>query len=380
MGEGDIKSMGHEYCVIRPELEFVRYPPNSFLLTSMKSQTQQEALEMEIAVLLTKQVLVKVPEHEIGIGFYSPLFLVPKPDGSYRTIINLKKLNTFLRLRSFKMESIKSAIKLLFPRCYMAVLDLKDAYYHLPIYRGHQRFLRVAVWFKGRIQHFQFAAMPFGLSVAPRLRGTHVGIQTDNTTAVAYINRQGGTRSLPLMSIAGKILEMAEVHLLSLSALHIRGVDNSRADYLSRQALYQGEWVLSRHVFEMIASEWGRPEIDLFATRANRRVKRFASLYRSDNPDILDALQAPWTFQLAYAFPPMVLLPTVVRKIRQERARVILIAPFWPKRPWFSWLRAMSVTDPWILPLHQNLLSQGPCYHPQAKALHLAAWNLKGSY
>ena len=38
-------------------------------------------------------------------GFYSHLFLVPKPDGSFRPIIDLKKLNQFIVVPSFKMES-----------------------------------------------------------------------------------------------------------------------------------------------------------------------------------------------------------------------------------------------------------------------------------
>ncbi|CAJ0967910.1 unnamed protein product [Ranitomeya imitator] len=37
-------------------------------------------------------------------------------------------------------------------RCFMAVLDLKDAYYHLPIYIEHQQYLRVAVMMKGQVK------------------------------------------------------------------------------------------------------------------------------------------------------------------------------------------------------------------------------------
>ncbi|CAJ0932449.1 unnamed protein product [Ranitomeya imitator] len=43
------------------------------------------------------------------------------------------------------MESISSAIKMLFKHCFMVVVDLKDAYYHVPIHGNFQRFLRVAV-------------------------------------------------------------------------------------------------------------------------------------------------------------------------------------------------------------------------------------------
>ncbi|XP_073409965.1 uncharacterized protein [Dendrobates tinctorius] len=364
------------------------------------------------------------------------------------------------------MESIRSTIRLLFPNCVMAGIDLKDAYYHLPIHNRFQKYLRVAVEVEGRIRHFQYAAMPFGLSTAPRiftkvmaevmaylrqkntlivpylddfliignsvkqctervtdaissfqslgwiiniqksrldpqslqtflgfqldsltqrcllpqLQQKHVRILSDNTTTVAYINKQGGTRSETLMSSAARILNLAENYFLSLSALHIRGESNQKADFLSRHTLRQGEWCLNQKVFRDIVALWGQPEVDLFATKENRQIKIFASLSPSDHPDILDALLTPWNFNLAYAFPPLILLPQVIRKIRDDKARIILIEPFWPKRPWFSWLQIMSITDPWVLPSTPNLLSQGPFFHPQVVSLHLTAWNLRGSY
>ncbi|XP_073437274.1 uncharacterized protein [Dendrobates tinctorius] len=319
------------------------------------------------------------------------------------------------------MESIRSTIRLLFPNCVMAGIDLKDAYYHLPIHNRFQKYLRVAVEVEGRIRHFQYAAMPFGLSTAPRiftkslgwiiniqksrldpqslqtflgfqldsltqrcllpqLQQKHVRILSDNTTTVAYINKQGGTRSETLMSSAARILNLAENYFLSLSALHIRGESNQKADFLSRHTLRQGEWCLNQKVFRDIVALWGQPEVDLFATKENRQIKIFASLSPSDHPDILDALLTPWNFNLAYAFPPLILLPQVIRKIRDDKARIILIAPFWPKRPWFSWLQIMSITDPWVLPSTPNLLSQGPFFHPQVVSLHLTAWNLRGNY
>ena len=42
-------------------------------------------------------------------------------------------------------------------------IDLKDAYYQIPIWPGHWRFLRFA--FEGRI--FEFQVLPFGPSLAP---------------------------------------------------------------------------------------------------------------------------------------------------------------------------------------------------------------------
>ncbi|CAJ0942035.1 unnamed protein product [Ranitomeya imitator] len=141
------------------------------------------------------------------------------------------------------------------------------------------------------------------------IHGTNVRIYSDNSTAVAYLNRQGGTKSGSLMTIAANIFQLAEAHLTSLTALHIKGVENIRADYLSRNELRQGEWTLNKSIFRRITEAWGIPQIDLFATRDNRQVQRFASLNTRDHPDMLDSLHHPWRFRLAYAFPPMSLIP-----------------------------------------------------------------------
>lgn len=80
----------------------------------------------------------------------------------------------------------------------------------------------------------------------------------------------------------------------------------------------------------------------------------------------MDELTSLWPAGLLYAFPPIPLLPKVVRRIRQQRALVILVAPWWLRRLWFSALHAMSVQDPLHLEPLEDLLHQGPVLHPEA--------------
>ena len=60
-------------------------------------------------------------------GFYGHLFLVPKPDGTFRPIIDLKKLNLFLDIPVFKMETLFSVTAALQPQELIIKIDLKDA-------------------------------------------------------------------------------------------------------------------------------------------------------------------------------------------------------------------------------------------------------------
>ena len=52
--------------------------------------------------LLNSQAIEEVKDTS-SLGYYSRLFLVPKPDGSFCPIIDLKELNLFLDIPSFKM-------------------------------------------------------------------------------------------------------------------------------------------------------------------------------------------------------------------------------------------------------------------------------------
>lgn len=185
-------------------------------------------------------------------------------------------------------------------------------------------------------------------------------VRSDNTTAVAYINKQGGTRNPRLMLVASRIFQWAESNLASISAIHLKGELNNTADFLSRQQVSNQEWSLHPEVFDYIAAYWGKPVVDLFANKENAKVPHFCSLYPGDQPLAVDTLQTPWTFSLAYAFPPLHLIPRVLAKFLAEETCLILVALFWPKRPWFTTLLRLTDQPPLRLPCGQDLLSQEP--------------------
>ena len=117
----------------------------------------------EIAKLLNKKVII--PSQHEDDQFISTIFLTPKKDGLFRLILNLKKFNRFVRYQHFKMESLKQVVAMMKPGCFMASLDIRDAYYSVPIHKSHQKYLKFE--FNGQL--FQFTCMPNGLACAPRL-------------------------------------------------------------------------------------------------------------------------------------------------------------------------------------------------------------------
>ncbi|CAJ0958249.1 unnamed protein product [Ranitomeya imitator] len=595
------------------KIEFSSPPPTRFFPSRLPSSAaQSRALLCAIHSLRQSGVIVPVPEHERFKGFYSNLFVVPKKDGKVRPILDLKLLNKCVRVRHFRMESLRSVISSMERGEFLASIDIKDAYLHIPIFPSHQRFLRFAI----REDHFQFTALPFGLATAPRvftkvmaavmailhsrgvvvfpylddllikgpsfqacessvqitldslsrlgwlinwdksapvparrisflgmildtsrglvllprskaqalqkgartlchprprtirfamkilgkmvatieavafaqlhlrplqqalldnwdrsissldhpcplsprvrqslvwwtlgpsllqgksflpirwlvvttdasllgwgavflhhsaqgrwtvresklpinileirairlalsrfhalLAGHPVRVQSDNVTAVAYINHQGGTRSRAAMQEVSLILRWAETNHSIISAVHIPGVENWAADFLSRQGLASGEWELHPEVFLQICLRWGTPDVDLMASRLNAKVHNFIARSRDPQAIGVDALISPWhQFQLPYVFPPLPLLPRVIRKIKTEGVPVILVAPDWPRRAWYAELVQLVADVPLRLPDRPDLLRQGPIYHQSSGALRLTAWLLKPGF
>ncbi|XP_048024136.1 LOW QUALITY PROTEIN: uncharacterized protein LOC125253920 [Megalobrama amblycephala] len=206
----------------------------------------------------------------------------------------------------------------------------------------------------------------------PDLRGHHVLVRSDNTSVVAYINHQGGLRSRPLYKLAHQILLWSQGKLLSLRAAYVPGVQNIGADVLSRQGLRPGEWRLHPEVVEQIWGMFGRAQVDLFASRETSHCPLWFSLTHPA-PLGLDAMVQTWPRLRLYAFPPIALLPGVLERIRRDQVWLVLIAPRWPGRVWFSDLVSLLDGSPWEIPVRRDLLSQaeGSIFHPRPEL-----WNL----
>ena len=94
-----------------------------------------------------------------------PRFLqsgVPKSDGSWRPVINLKELNRYVVHHHFKTEGIRMLQGLIQEVDWLVKLDLKDAYLTVPITSNHQKFL--CFWWDR--QPWEFSSLPFGFSSA----------------------------------------------------------------------------------------------------------------------------------------------------------------------------------------------------------------------
>ena len=142
---------------IRPKLTrspaviscYVNPRRNSYLLEALHQLIAQNAVELV--------------NHTTSLGFFNRLFLVPKPNNKWRPILDLSKLNLFLKTEKFKMETPETIRTSLQQGEWVTSIDFKDAYFHIPVQEQSRKYLRFHV--EG--QTYQFKALPFGLSIAP---------------------------------------------------------------------------------------------------------------------------------------------------------------------------------------------------------------------
>ena len=97
-------------------------------------------INSEIDKLLNEAVIA-CTEHKPR-EFVSAIFVRPKKDGAHWMILNLKDLNEHGQYHHFKIETLIDAIRLMTPNCFMASVDLKDAYYSILIAKEHQKYLK----------------------------------------------------------------------------------------------------------------------------------------------------------------------------------------------------------------------------------------------
>ena len=156
----DTMSMGYR-------IQFRRRPPFSRGVdqTVVTDPLRAQALESEIAALLRKGAIREIDPGSSPPGFYSRYFLVPKASGGLRPILDLRRLNTYVKVLPFKMLTSTQVLSSVSEGEWFTLVDLKDAYFHVPIHPLHRRFLRFA--FGGRV--YEFWVLPFGLSLSPRV-------------------------------------------------------------------------------------------------------------------------------------------------------------------------------------------------------------------
>ena len=107
-------------------------------------------------------LMMGVLEETTREEFVSPAFLVPKQNGSFRMVIDLRKLNTYTKALPFKMETLQYVATTALPEDRMIIVDIKDGYYALNVHPDHRQYMVFRMG--GKL--YQMRGLPMGWSAS----------------------------------------------------------------------------------------------------------------------------------------------------------------------------------------------------------------------
>ncbi|XP_063360688.1 uncharacterized protein LOC134649790 [Cydia amplana] len=191
----------------------------------------------------------------------------------------------------------------------------------------------------------------------PYLKDSSVMLQCDNKTTIAYLRKEGGTKSSSLMGITRKVFKLLDQYHIHLTAHHIPGRFNGEADHISRLRT-DPEWHLLPEVTQVIFQKWGVPLVDLMASKSAHVVPQYVSLDMLDQKALFhDAFSRNWDFPLAWVFPPPFLIPKVLSHLNSAKGTYLIVAPKWEKVFWKPDIRNRSLSPPFTIHrLHRVLV------------------------
>ena len=162
----------------------------------------------------------------------------------------------------------------------------------------------------------------------------------NNTTALAYLKKQGGIRSQTLNSVAQVILRLCEAHRIQLLPQFIPDKPNVLVNSKNHNSQVLGsEWTLCSEAFYQLLHCWPAT-IGLFTAALNHRLLVYFSPMVDHQSAGTDAVLQSWS----------------IAKVRQSRGlELTLVAPFWTQHPWFLDLVELLVEIPFFLPRRRDL-------------------------
>jgi hypothetical protein len=231
------------------KLEFTSEPPATpqrphDSASSISDPVRWHATDATVQKYHALGVLMTVPLNEVGKGLYMTFFPVEKKEpGAWRGCLDARPLNESILHQHFKMEGIDTVRHLIRRNDYMSTIDITEAYPHLAIHPDHRQYLRF-VW---NGVHYQYKALCFGLSSAPRLF-------TKLLRPVVQVLRAAGIRCVPYLDdvlILAPTLETCRaqtqqaINLLS----HLGFIISSKSQLTpSRQRVFLGMLVDSHNM------------------------------------------------------------------------------------------------------------------------------------
>ena len=136
-------------------------------------------------------------------------------------------------------------------------------------------------------------------------------IATNNTTVVAYFNKQGETHSHTLLRLVVVLFLWLQTQDIAIQARHIPGCLNVIADRLTRpKRPITGS--LHPEIVTQIFWRWETPTVDMIATVHNTHLPQFMSPIYEPRALEIDVLSQDWQGRSIFMFPSFALFSKVI--------------------------------------------------------------------
>ena len=122
------------------------------------AHSQKEKASESIKEMLKQGIIT-----ESNSPWNSPMLVVPKRDGSYRIVIDYRKLNSLTATDPYPVPSLRDLISSIGENTVFSTLDMLQGYLQVPLDEQS----KPLTGFSSSLGHFEFTRMPFGLKSSP---------------------------------------------------------------------------------------------------------------------------------------------------------------------------------------------------------------------
>ena len=123
------------------------------------SPNVQKHIDAEVDKMLESDVIEKS-----NSSWSSPILLVPKKDGTYRFVVDIRKLNKITKKDAYPLPYISDILDRLKNSVYLSSIDIKTAYWQIPLLEKSKEMTAFTIPGRGL---FHFNRLAFGLCNAP---------------------------------------------------------------------------------------------------------------------------------------------------------------------------------------------------------------------
>ncbi|KAA6376899.1 MAG: hypothetical protein EZS28_027574 [Streblomastix strix] len=181
---------------------------------------------------------------------------------------------------------------------------------------------------------WSFALVKESKIIAMAQKSWNKTIRGDTSTAISDIKKQKVAPTL--IKKIKQVYQTIEKLGIQILITRLPGVKNEIADALSRLSTV-GDYKVKEKFFQQTCFKMNlNPTIDLLSQHFNNLQPRFMQTIKGYGEITIDALNQVWKMEIPWIYPPIPLFPTVLKKIREEQIRAMIIAPQWQSQIWYK--------------------------------------------